>query len=111
MPLVPLPMLYVFPRQFLWKEAGMMMTFMFPKTVKEAVALILLGMPDRDKLIVRNTKKKDLDKFHSTWGREIRLLCGLWAGNQTLLKDANAIHPDSASTVIMEAVWEELQKE
>lgn len=83
---------------------------MFPKNVKEAVALVLSAMNGRDKLIIRNTKKEDLVQFHSTWGREIRILCGLWAGNQEVLKDAGVNHPDSASTVIMEAVWEEVQK-
>lgn len=84
---------------------------MMPKTVKEASALILSEMSGRDKLLIRNTKKEDLIKFHFNWGYEIRNRCGLWQGNDDLMKDAKAIHPDSVSTVIMEAVWEELQSE
>ncbi len=84
---------------------------MFPKTVKEAVEIILSEMTGRDKLLVRNTKKEDLVKFHSGWGNEIRNRLGLWEGNDALMRDANEIHPDSVSTKIMEAVWEEMQKE
>ncbi len=84
---------------------------MFPKTVKEAVEIILSEMTGRDKLLVRNTKKEDLIKFHSSWGSEIRNRCGLWDGNNELIEDANAVHPDSVSAVIMEGVWEELQKQ
>jgi hypothetical protein len=85
--------------------------YMFPKTVKEAAALILSEMSGRDKLLIRNTKKEDLIKFHLSWGNEIRNRCGLWDGNDDLMKDARVDHPDSVSTVIMEAVWEELRIE
>ena len=84
---------------------------MFPKTVKEAAALILSEMSGRDKLLIRNTKKEDLIKFHLSWGNEIRNRCGLWEGNKELMKDAGATHPDSLSMRIMETVWEELRTE
>lgn len=82
-----------------------------PKTVKEAAGLILSEMPGRDKLLIRNTKKEDLIKFHLSWGNEIRNRCGLWDGNDDLMKDAGASHPDSVSMKIMERVWDELRKE
>ena len=84
---------------------------MFPKTVKEAVAIMLSEMSGRDKLIVRNTKKEDLIKLHLGWGNKIRNRCGLWSGNDTLIKDAKGDHPDSVSNVVMETIWEKLQKE
>ena len=83
---------------------------MHPKTVKESIALILSEMSGRDKLIIRNTRKVDLIKFHLTFGSEIRNRCGLWAGNEALLTDAGVSHPDSISNVIIEGIWEELQK-
>jgi hypothetical protein len=83
---------------------------MTPKTVKKAATLILSEMSGRDKMIVRNTKKEDLIKLHLGWGNEIRNRCGLWEENDELMKDAGVIHPDSVSTLIMEGVWEELQK-
>ena len=81
-----------------------------PKTVKEAVSLLLSQMSGRDKLVLRNIKKESLVLFHLTWGEEIRNKLGLWSGNDALIKDVKKVdHPDSVSTVIMEAVWEELQ--
>ncbi len=84
---------------------------MLPKTVKEAAEIILSEMNGRDRLIIRNTKREDLIKFHLTWGAAIREKIGIWSGNDSLIKDAKVTHPDSVSTVIMEAVWEELQRQ
>ncbi len=84
---------------------------MMPKTVEEAVAIILSEMTGRDKLLVRNSKKADLIKFHLSWGSEIRNRIGVWQSNDALIKDAKVSHPDSVSTAIMEGVWEELQKQ
>jgi hypothetical protein len=57
------------------------------------------------------TKKEDLIKLYLGCGNEIRNRCGLWEGNEALMKDAGATHPDRVSVVIMEGMWEELQKE
>jgi hypothetical protein len=80
-----------------------------PKTINESAAVIFSEMSGRDKLRLRNTKKDDLILFHMSWGQEIRNKFGLYASNGELAKDAKADHPDSVSTVIMNAVWEELQ--
>ncbi len=82
-----------------------------PKTINEAVTILLSEMSGRDKLILRNTKKEDLILFHLTWGEEIRTKFSLWSGNDGLIKDAKANHPDSVSLEIMETMWEELQKQ
>ena len=82
-----------------------------PKTVKEAAAILLSELTERDKLKLVNTKKYNLIFYHLSWGAEIRNRFGLWSGNEKLMKDANVDHPDSASTAIIEAVWEELQKQ
>lgn len=83
----------------------------WPKTVKEVVAQILSKMSDTDKETVKNTKKEDLIKFHRGWGMGIRNDLGLWQGNKALMKDTKANHPDDASMVIIQTVWEELQKQ
>ena len=82
-----------------------------PTTVVEAVALIILNMSAKDKEYVRNTKKDDLIKFHHGWVTVILNEFGLWGKNHALLKDTGKRHPDDASMVIIEAVWEELQKD
>lgn len=81
-----------------------------PLTINETVSLVLSKMSGRDKLIVRNTKKEDLIKLHLTWGNKIRYQLGLWDKNNALFKDVQTDHPDSVTTIIMNAVWDELQK-
>ncbi len=84
----------------------------WPTTVKATVADILKGMPEESVRIVKSTAKDDLIKFHHGWGTGIRNHYGLWRGNKELLRDAcggDACHPDDASMVIIEAVWEELR--
>jgi hypothetical protein len=82
----------------------------WPKTVDEAVTRLLADMEDADKARVRDTKKNDLILFHHGWGTGIRNELGLWRGNTNLMADCHAQHPDDASMVIIEAVWQRLQK-
>jgi hypothetical protein len=64
----------------------------------------------RDKLLT--TKREDLVQFQD-WGKGIRTqLCLDAGGNDQLLRSAckgEICHPDTASQVIMEAVWDRLQ--
>lgn len=80
-----------------------------PKTVNEAVTILLSEMSGREKLILLNIKREDLILSHLTWGEKIRNRFGLWSDNDGLIKDAKVSHPDSVSMKIMEAVWEALQ--
>ena len=84
----------------------------WPRTVKAAVSNILSTMSNKDKDILKKTKKEDLIKFHHGLGTGIRNEFGLWKGNEELLISAcgKPCHPDEASMVIIEAVWIELQK-
>ncbi len=81
---------------------------MLPKTIKDAAAILLSEVSDREKLKLRNTKKENLILYHLTWGEKIRNRFGLWSGNE---KDAGENHPDSVSMKIMEEVWDKIQKE
>jgi len=54
--------------------------------------------------------EEQLIRFHHGWGTGIRNEFGLWKGNKELLADCHAEHPDDASMVIIQAVWERLQK-
>lgn len=73
---------------------------------------ILVRMPDQDKQRVRATKRQDLIMFHHGWGTGIRNYYGLWRGNEKLIASAcgKPCHPDDASMIIIEDVWNELQK-
>jgi hypothetical protein len=83
----------------------------WPKTVDEAVTRIVSQLSEEDKKIVRDTPKEDLIQFHHGWGTGIRNSFGLWRGNRALMEDCKAKHPDSASMVIIRAVWDRLQEE
>lgn len=81
----------------------------WPKTVDEAVTRIVTALPEKDRKIIRETARKDLIRFHHGWGTGIRNDFGLWRGNDALMKDCKAQHPDEASSVIIDAVWVRLQ--
>jgi hypothetical protein len=83
-----------------------------PRNVTRAVDRIVADMyPEfRDKLLT--TKREDLPQFQD-WGKGIRTqLCLEAGGNDQLMRSAckgELCHPETASAVIMEAVWERLQ--
>ena len=83
----------------------------WPTTVQDTVKDILSRMSEKDKELVRNTKRGDLIMFHHGWGTGIRNYYGLWRGNQKLIESAcgRSCHPDDASMVIIRAVWRELK--
>ncbi|MGC1454559.1 MAG: DUF6794 domain-containing protein [Nitrospirota bacterium] len=81
----------------------------YPTTVKDAVARLLSEMNTKNMMIIRSARKENLIDVYFAMGMEIRNSCGLWAGNTALLKDTNAIDPDGASMVIIEALWKELR--
>jgi hypothetical protein len=67
----------------------------------------------KDKESIRNTKKESLIMFHHGWGTGIRNHYGLWRGNNLLFKDVcgkEECNPYHASMLIIEKVWELLQK-
>jgi hypothetical protein len=84
----------------------------WPTTVDATVKDIIASLSEKEKETVRNKKKEDLILFHRGWGMRIRNYYGLWRGNYQLLKDAcgTGCHPDDASMVIIEKVWEGLQQ-
>ncbi len=85
-----------------------------PKTVSEAVSLLLAGLSDQDKASLRTIKNEDdLVMLHFSLGQAIRNDFGLWAGNQALLTSCGSadMHPDDASMVIIRAAWKLLRRE
>jgi len=85
----------------------------WPTTVEATVDDIISALSEKNKETVRTTKREDLIKFHHGWGTGIRNHYGLWRGNSKLLESAcgGACHPDDASMIIIEAVWNKLQNE
>jgi len=87
-----------------------------PRTYSDAVEYILSEMTEKQKDELRNTTKYDLIDYHMTVGRYIRNEFGLWNDNRALLHscavrvDLINLHPDDASMIIIEGVWESLNQ-
>ncbi|EDY83151.1 hypothetical protein VDG1235_2775 [Verrucomicrobiia bacterium DG1235] len=84
-----------------------------PESLEEATDLLISEMSEEDKLFVATRKEDDLIQFHTGWGMGIRNRFGLWSGNNKLLASCGSrwMHPDSASSVIIHSVWEQLRSE
>ncbi len=80
-----------------------------PTTLDAVVADIVAGLSEQDKETLRTTRREDLINFHFGWGMGIRNHYRLWGGNEELLRSVcggEPCHPDSASMIIIENVWE-----
>jgi len=91
-------------------------TIELPKTVDEAVDILVPNMPLKDKVIIANMTKGELTSLHMTLGTYIRNRFGLWTGNKALLDSCRSysglddIHTDDASSIIIRALWDKLRK-
>ena len=94
---------------------------MWPKTVEQAVEVLLAVLSEDEKLKIAQMEKEDLIDLHFGLGMGIRNEFGLWAGNKYLLKDVakqeglkeenwENIHPDDASTLIIYELWKKLKR-
>ena len=87
----------------------------WPQTVGKAVDLLVGALSEQDKQRIRAMPKDDLIQFHFGWGMSIRNAFGLWGGNAALMRSCAEVsgrafmHPDDASMVIIEAVWQRLR--
>ncbi len=83
----------------------------WPTTVEGTVADIISSLSEEDKNTVKNTKRKDLIQYLFGWGMGIRNHYGLRRGNNKLIENAcgEPCNPDTASMIIIEAVWDSLQ--
>ena len=86
----------------------------WPTTVDEAVGVVIVTLSDEDKASIAAMAESELIGLHFGLGAWIRNNLGLWKGNDQLMGDARernqSMHPDDASMVIIEAVWERLRE-
>lgn len=65
---------------------------------------------------LKTVKREDLIQFHFSWGMGIRNSFGLWAENSPIRKSCakengdEDMHPDGSSTIIMQKVWDIINK-
>ena len=87
-----------------------------PRSVDEAVDRLISELPLRYAAKIAKMNGRDLSALHATIGPYIRENFGLWRGNDQLMEscrmfnDHDYLHIDSASMVIMEALWARLKQ-
>ena len=83
-----------------------------PRSVTQVVDRILKDLRPEFRKTLLKTKREDLVQFQHGWGTGIRdSLCLLAGNNDQLLRSAcngQLCHPEDATMVIMEAVWDRL---
>jgi hypothetical protein len=86
----------------------------WPTTIDEAVGIVVATLSDDERASIAALSKSELIGLHFGLGLWIRNNLGLWNGNEALMQAIRerdqAIHPDDASMVIVEAVWERLRE-
>ena len=86
----------------------------WPATIDEAVGVVIATLSDEDKATISAMAESELIGLHMGLGAWIRNNLGLWKGNDALMQAIRErdpeIHPDDASMVIVEAVWERLRE-
>lgn len=98
----------------------------WPRSVEQAVDWLIAMMEPEQKIQVAELTKENLVDLQYGLGAAIRNEFGLWSDNQDLLDDCLLlthsplyardagdsavvrIHPDDASIVILEALWDRL---
>ena len=84
-----------------------------PRSVSQAADRIVRNIHPEWRKTLLKTKREDLDQFQYVWGTGIRdSLCLTAGNNDQLLRSAcggKLCHPEDASMIIMETVWDRLQ--
>lgn len=87
-----------------------------PKTVDEAVERLISELPLKDRTKIAKMGEDDLSALPLTMGQYIREQFGLGRGNKELMESCcslsgeDDIHEETASMVVIEALWERLRQ-
>jgi hypothetical protein len=87
-----------------------------PKNVDQAVERLIDELSLKDRTTISNMDEGELINLHHSLGEYIRNEFGLWSGNDDLMSSCckiakvDKIHEDTASTIIIEALWERLRE-
>jgi len=86
-----------------------------PETVEQAVNILLSELSLKEKAAIANMQKNNLTDLHFSLGRFIRNKFSLVVDNKELMKSCRLLlgkqelHPDDASSIIIESLWKNLQ--
>ena len=87
-----------------------MTNFELPKTMDEAVDILMDIMEQEDLNALRNMKQHDLIRLHFGLGLFIRNNFGLWNPEAPIWQDIRGT-PDDTAMDIIEKLWERLNNE
>jgi hypothetical protein len=79
-----------------------------PRTIPQAVAFLKSKIPADTLHLIRGAEPFDPVEFHFSLGMWVRGELGLWNEGSPLLRACNTTCADSASGVILMALWEDL---
>ncbi len=82
----------------------------WPRTVSEAVPLVIQSMNPTQQSIVSNTSLENLSMLQGEWGEDIAQLLGIDKGNKALIDSACGANcaPSKATSIVMQATWKAL---
>jgi len=80
----------------------------YPKTVTEAVDILMHILPKEDLAKLKSRSETDLFDLHFGLGQWIRNNFGLWEENYELMHNCGAKNQDDASLFIIRALWKNL---
>lgn len=82
-----------------------------PETVDEAVGRLMVILDSEQKISIANMPEDDLISLHFGLGVQIRNAFCLHNTNSKLLASCNTQHPDDASQIIIDKLWNQLRHE
>jgi len=80
-----------------------------PKTVNDAVDLLMRILTDEQKDEIRALKEDDLIDLHFGLGLAIRNAFGLHDLDSKLLADCGTKHPDDGAGIVVNELWKRLK--
>jgi len=80
-----------------------------PDSIEKAIDILKVVLTDEQISDISQKNKDDLISYHFSIGRWIRNNFGLWNDHSDLRNELGGGHPDDASTVLLEKLWESLK--
>ncbi|MGC8732747.1 MAG: DUF6794 domain-containing protein [Halothiobacillaceae bacterium] len=86
----------------------------WPATIDEAAGVVIAALPAAQAAKIAAMAESELTHLHFGLGMWIRNNLGLWQGNDALMQALRerepGMHPDDASTLVIEEVWRRLRE-
>ena len=87
-----------------------------PKTVQEAIEILISNLPLKEKTTIANMSEEELIKLNANLGRYVMDKFGLWSGNEKLVESCLGLvdyplhNEDDAAAVIVKELWLKLRQ-